>query len=119
MKGQIIEEQELSEQEMLDEIEASTKRINRMVCEHFLTFICSLIVFSMLIQSRNIGESSKQSIALMDSIESGMSRSKKSLQQESLHVNAASAAAGGNCYLYMLIILELFTLITLLRYGLS
>lgn len=87
------------EEAMLDEVEASTRRVFK--------------------QSKNLNEEALTHLQLLDHVDSDMELATRALRKEALHAEAVSKNRGGVCWMYCIILMELLLLFTLIMYGLQ
>jgi len=87
------------EEAMLDEVEASTRRIFK--------------------QSKNLNEEAVTHLQLLGHVDSDMELATRALRKEALHAEAVSKNRGGVCWMYCIILMELVLLFTLIMYGLQ
>jgi len=89
-----------SEDVLLDDIEASSRRI--------------------FVQSRLLNEEAAAHLRILGGIENDLDSTTAILQKEARHAEMArTRSKGGICWMYMVIMLELTILILLVFYGLS
>lgn len=84
---------------MLDELEFSTKRIFH--------------------QSKALNEEAITHVRILNKVEKEMSATSSGLRDEALRAELARKSKGGICWMYVVIFLEAFLLVTLCMYGLS
>lgn len=87
------------DEELLNDIEAATKRIFH--------------------QSKGLNEESKSHIILLNKAETEMTMTSLQLKAESAHTVQMRKAKNGICWMYGVIVLELIILVLLLYIGLS
>lgn len=70
-------------------------------------------------QSRVLNDEAKHHIRLLSGIEKEMDTTSEALKDESMHVERTKTKASGVCWMYGVIVLEIFCLLILLTFGLS
>lgn len=100
MKAGAVLHQTAADDVLLDDIEASSKRI--------------------FVQSRLLNEEAAAHLRILGGIEDDLESTTSVLQKEARHAEQArTRGRGGICWMYMVIFLEMTTLILLIFYGLS
>lgn len=87
------------EEAMLDEIEASTRKIYK--------------------QSKSLNEEASTHLQLLGHVDNDMELATRALRKEALHAEAVSKNRGGVCWMYCIILIESVLLLTLIMYGLQ
>lgn len=87
------------EEAMLDEVEASSKRIFK--------------------QSKSLNEEASTHLKLLGHVDTDMELATRALRKEALHAEAVSKNRGGVCWMYCIILIETVLLLTLIMYGLQ
>lgn len=84
---------------MLDELEGSSQRIFQ--------------------QSRTLKNEATTQLRMLDQIDHGMERATNELRQEALNAESARKARSGVCWMYVVIIIEFISLVSLVIHGLE
>lgn len=71
------------------------------------------------LQSKILKEEANTHLRILSNVENDFDSTSAALRKEAEHAELARKNKGGICWMYIIIILELFTLSTLLYFGLS